>query len=59
MKYVASDNPYGNINATASIAVGKRGIKPVARYSAMRGAPGIRQIAAKMSATSVKNLSGR
>jgi hypothetical protein len=59
MKPVAGDNPYRNINTTASIAVGKRGIKPAARYSVMRGNLMIRQMAAKTSATSEKNLSGR
>lgn len=59
MKPVTSGNPHGNINAIASVAVGKRGIKPAARYSVMRGTPRIGQIAAKMSAASEKNLSGR
>ena len=59
MKPVASDNPHRNINAAARIAVGKRGTKPVTRYSVMRGTPRIRPIDAKISATSEKNLSGR
>lgn len=59
MRPVARLRPQRNMNEAASMAVGKRGTKPVWKYSATIGIPRVRPMMAKMNAIRLKNLSGR
>ena len=59
MNPVARLRPHRNINDAASMAVGKRGTRPVWKYSTTMGMPKARPITANRSATRLKNFSGR